>query len=152
MKKDSTVKRFIKSDQMMIILTTVLVLMWAVTTGLKLWDYKVFKKQMDLQPLLPFLKAVIKLVLIPSELLTSLLLVIDSTRRFGLKASLALLITFSCYIIWLFITQPHLPCACGAPFKQLAWWQHLLFNCTFIGLNIWALVLYRKRKEVTARL
>lgn len=148
MKKESATKRFLKSEQMVIILTTLLTLMWAVTAGLKLWDYKIFKGQMDLQPLLPILKKIVKLVLVPSELLTALLLVIEGTRRFGLKMSLILLISFSGYIIWLFITQPNLPCACGAPFKQLVWWQHLLFNCSFIGLNIWALIQYRKRKEV----
>ncbi|MDX3914533.1 MULTISPECIES: MauE/DoxX family redox-associated membrane protein [Olivibacter] len=148
MKKASALKRFLKSEQTVIILTTLLTLLWAVTAGIKLRDYKTFKNQMDLQPLLPFLKGTTKLILIPSELLAALLLVLEKTRRFGLKMSLWLLVIFSGYIIFLFITQPHLPCACGAPFKQLSWWQHLLFNCTFIALNIWALILYRKRKEV----
>jgi|GEM_PF-2217972 len=148
MKMLSALKRFLKSEQMITLLTTLLTLLWALTAGIKLWDYKLFKNQMDLQPLLPFLKETTKLILIPSELLTALLLVLENTRKFGLRISLWLLVIFSGYIIFLFITQPHLPCACGAPFKQLSWWQHLLFNCTFIGLNIWALILYRKRKGV----
>lgn len=135
------------TERKVIILVSVLVLMWSVTTGFKLWGYELFKSHMDLQPLAPFIKDLLKIALPFAELSVAVLLVCPRTYLYGLYLSLGLLTLFCGYIGFLYLTQPKLPCACGGPISGLKWWQHLLFNLSFIAIAVWSVYLSLKRKE-----
>ncbi len=78
-----------------------------------------------------------------SELLLSFALLIPATTRIALFISLALLLTFTGYLIISLFNHYDLPCTCGGVIQQLTWKQHVLFNTAFIAINIVAI--YRLR-------
>jgi uncharacterized membrane protein YphA (DoxX/SURF4 family) len=74
-------------------------------------------------------------ILLPwGELVVALLLLFPRTRPAGLRLSLALLILFSAFIVFMMTTIPHLPCACGGVLNALGWKGHLVFNIFFAGI------------------
>lgn len=85
--------------------------------------------------------------LIPSlEIVLSVLLVFEVTRKAGLWASLVLMLVFTIYTALILLhVFPFVPCGCGGVIRTLSWPQHLVFNLFFTGVAAVAIVLRRKR-------
>lgn len=81
------------------------------------------------------------------ELVIVALLLFPSTLRWGLYASLALVILFLVYFIYMFLFASHLPCQCGGVISQLGWREHLLLNLCLAGLAIWGLCLEHRHTD-----
>lgn len=131
-----------------IVLTGLLVLLFAYTATSKLLDYNKFVFQMRLAPL-PVMKSVAPTLgwLMPSiEMLISIGLLISQFRFKALYASVILLFVFECYITGMLLTGQHLPCTCGGIISSMSWKQHLLFNAVFIWAGIIAIKQSRNYK------
>lgn len=90
--------------------------------------------------------------LIPSlEIVLSVLLVFEITRKAGLWGSLALMLVFTVYTTMILLHFfPYVPCGCGGVIRNLSWPQHLVFNLFFTGVAAAALVLRgRQNRELT---
>lgn len=74
-----------------------------------------------------------------SEIIVALLLLIPQTVKIGLYSFIAVMSTFTVYIISAMIWEPHLPCHCGGAIEKLSWGQHIWFNLAFIIIAIIAL-------------
>jgi hypothetical protein len=128
---------------------TVLNIILFLYTGIaKIMDYSVFKEQLAESPILAWAAKPVALFLPWGEFAIVLMLVIPRWRLKGLYASLALMIMFTAYIVVLFSISTDMPCSCGGIIELLSWKQHLLFNCSFILLNIWAIFLEMRQKKV----
>lgn len=67
------------------------------------------------------------------------------TRKIGLIAGGTLMLLFTVYIGLMFLLYGNdLPCSCGGVMKELSWTAHIFFNLAFVGLAIWALLLYKR--------
>jgi len=116
-------------------------------TGISKWlEYDVAREQIATTPILAPMAGVIIIVLPLLEILTALLLFIPSTRRKGLTLSLALMILFTGYVLYILNYNKELPCTCGGILQEMSWDQHLIFNTAFTSLAALAIFLNKKPK------
>ncbi|SFE45466.1 hypothetical protein SAMN05518672_106181 [Chitinophaga sp. CF118] len=82
-----------------------------------------------------------------SEVLVSLLMMIDRTRNIGLKIATGMMILFTGYIILIQLNYfGKIPCACGGAITELTWMEHLYFNLFFVCAGIVAILLMKNKK------
>ena len=73
------------------------------------------------------------------EILTSILLIIPKTQKWGLYGFAGTMAVFSFYILSMLLLKDTLPCHCNLIIDKLTWSQHLWFNLAFIGLALSAI-------------
>lgn len=73
------------------------------------------------------------------ELSIALMLFISGLEKTGLLFSAVLLAVFTLFILFMLVTQNHLPCSCGGVIGFMSWKQHFFFNlfCTLTALTAW---------------
>jgi hypothetical protein len=130
------------------IITVLNIILFLYTGIAKIMDYSVFKEQLAVSPILSFAAKPVALLLPWLEFVLVLMLVIPRWRLKGLYACLGMMVLFTAYIIALFSISKEMPCSCGGIIELLSWQQHIVFNCVFIGLNLWAIALLKKEKKV----
>ena len=132
---------------------SLLIILWIYAAGSKLLEYNTFKHELTMQHF-PFKIEETLVWLLPSiEILTAILLISTNTIKYGLIASALLLTIFTIYIT-LIITGIYdkAPCSCGGVLSLLSWKSHLVFNISFLAINVWAIYMfYQKRKEARTR-
>lgn len=73
------------------------------------------------------------------EVIVAVLLLIPQTAKIGLYSFIAVMSSFTIYIICAMIWEPYLPCRCGGAIEKLSWGQHIWFNLAFIAIAVVAL-------------
>lgn len=126
------------------VITYLFVLLFVYTAASKLSEIENFKRVLLHYPLISSLNTVIAYFIPCLELMISLLLIVPSTKKAGLVASLVLMISFLIYILYMFSFGIELPCSCGGIISKLSWQNHIWFNSIFILLAIIGIKLYRK--------
>ena len=117
-------------------------------TGIsKLLDSSTFKENIAeskvLEPVASLIAWGVPLV----EFIIATLLIVPRWRLKGLYAALTIMSVFTTYVICLLIFAPNLPCSCGGIIQRLSWPQHIIFNCAFILLATWCIVLQKKENK-----
>lgn len=74
-----------------------------------------------------------------TEVIVALLLLIPHTSKIGLYSFIAVMSSFTIYIICAMIWERKLPCHCGGAIETLSWGQHIWFNLAFIAIAIVAI-------------
>jgi Trk-type K+ transport system membrane component len=116
-------------------------------TGLsKLKEPEEFQIVLSKSPLLATSAIALSWLLPIIEIVTSVLLFLPCTRKYGLAASMLLMTSFTIYISYMLLFTPSLPCSCGGVLKQLNWQQHLVFNIFFLFISTLALWLSNNNK------
>lgn len=114
-------------------------------TGIsKLTDYSTFKEQLSESPILAPVGSIVAFTVPFVEFLIVLLLVIPRWRLKGFYSAFLLMMAFTIYIIALMLISDKLPCSCGGIISALSWQQHIAFNCVFIALAFWGIILQKK--------
>jgi len=134
-------------DRFLIFAVSALIILWVYTAGSKVLEFQEFRHQLKLQHFNIYLIPLLSILLPLSEALIAFLLSHSNSRRLGLYTSLFFLASFTIYIILIlsgFFEK--IPCSCGGVLKELGWTAHLIFNSSFLSLNLWA-IYYIKRKE-----
>lgn len=123
---------------LIILITGVLILLWAYASFSKLFGLHKFKQAMMTQ-VFPRWVGKILLYAIPLiEIGLVVLLIIPETRLFGMYSSLFLMILFTLYVGGaVFQVYDRHPCACGGLFRRLGWYKHFKVN---IMLTLIALI------------
>lgn len=130
------------------LITYLLILLFLYTSTSKLLDFKNFINEISIQPFPNWVKPYLIYNLIPIEILISISLILDKTRKIGLWAALILMILFTVYsALVLFRFFDRIPCSCGGVIENLTWTQHLFFNLFFVGISCFGIVLSRKEKS-----
>jgi len=117
--------------------TSSLVILWVYTAGSKVFDFQEFHHQLKLQHFGAQLTAFLIWAIPAIEITTPILLAITKTRVVGLYLSASLLLMFTGYVALIlsgFYAQ--VPCSCGGVLKEMSWPEHLLFNLSFLLINI----------------
>ena len=78
------------------------------------------------------------------EIIVALLLLIPQTAKAGLYSFIAVMSSFTVYIISAMIWEKNLPCHCGGAIEKLSWGQHTWFNLAFITVAILAIRLIKQ--------
>lgn len=125
--------------------TALLILLFVYTAGSKLLGLDVFENQLRRSPLIGSFSGFFSVMIPLIELMVAVLLLIPQTLKIGLYCSLALLVSFTAYLIYMLSIDIHLPCTCGGVISQMSWQQHVVFNLAFIVLNLTVLWIYPKQ-------
>lgn len=79
-----------------------------------------------------------------AEMITVILLVINTTRLLGLYFSLLLMVLFTGYVLAVLLGLfGRIPCSCGGVIELLGWKEHLVFNVFFLLISIAAIRLHK---------
>jgi putative oxidoreductase len=121
-----------KSNCVILIVSTLLILLFTYTAVSKLLEFDTFKGQMLNQPLPKFLSSQLVWAVPLAELVTAGLLVIKPFRLIGLCCALLLMTGFTLYVaLVLFHVFERVPCSCGGIMESLSWEGHLIVNALF---------------------
>lgn len=113
----------------------------------KLLDFENFQIQIAQSPLLSSYAGIISYVVIIVELIIVLLLAIPKTRKIGLYASIALMVTFTIYIYLILNYSDFVPCSCGGILEKLGWTEHLVFNIICVLIVLTGIILSEKNDK-----
>jgi hypothetical protein len=131
-----TMRKLLTEQFLAELIASIFILLFLYTGLSKLKEQEEFQIVLSKSPLLA-----------KSEIVTSVLLFLPRTRRYGLAASMLLMALFTLYISYMLLFTPSLPCSCGGVLKQMNWAQHLVFNTFFLLLSILALWLSNSNKN-----
>lgn len=121
-----------------ILITGLLIILWAYSSFSKLYELKKFKMAMMTQVFPKWISRILIYLVPGSEIILIMLLLIPGTRLIGMYASLFMMAAFTIYVGAAVIgLYPKRPCACGGLFGRLGWEKHLKLN---IVLTLIALV------------
>ena len=120
------------------------IILFTYTAGSKLMIVKDFSNVLSMSPLIGDYSKFISYAIPIVEIVISILLIIQSTKRVGLLLSLALMLVFTIYLIYMISLGGKLPCHCGGVITKLTWNQHIIFNSFFIVLALFGLIIHKK--------
>lgn len=112
-----------------IIITGMLVLLWAYAALSKLFNLHQFKQALMTQVFPQWVGKILVYVLPLSELILVGLLLIPQTRLIGMYSSFFMMGAFTLYVGGVvFKIYDQYPCACGGLFAKLGWSNHFKVN------------------------
>lgn len=120
------------------------IMLFVYTAASKILEFNDFRTQLGQSPIFAAVAEWVAYCVISAELLISVLLVLEKTRKAGLVFALTLMIMFTTYIIIILNFATFTPCSCGGFIESLGWTGHLIFNIVFILLALLALYLSLK--------
>lgn len=121
------------------IISAILILLFTYTAISKLIEHKTFSIVLSEAPLFKTYAILISWLIPIAEIIIVLLLIFPSIRIVGLFGSLALVLLFTGYLIYIVTYVPKLPCNCGGVVSKLSWSDHIFFNIAILIINIVAL-------------
>ncbi|MDX1349943.1 MAG: hypothetical protein R3279_06845, partial [Putridiphycobacter sp.] len=121
------------------VLVLLFILLFVYASISKLLEFNDFQTQLGQSPLLGAFAIPISYAVIGIELVTSLLLAFEKTRKWGLYLFFLLMVMFTTYIIIILNYTSFTPCSCGGVLESLGWTEHLIFNIVCILLAIGAI-------------
>lgn len=101
------------SQIIVMIISYLYVLLFVYTAVSKLLEFGDFRTQLGQSPVFAAIAEPVSYGVIITELLISVLLVTEKTRRAGLLLAFALMIMFTAYIIIILNFATFVPCSCG---------------------------------------
>lgn len=111
----------------------------------KLLEFGDFQTQLGQSPLLGAFAVPVSYGVIITELLISVLLAVEKTRKAALYMAFTLMVMFTAYIVIILNFTPFTPCSCGGVLESLGWTEHLIFNIAFILLAFLALLINSRK-------
>lgn len=141
-------KKIVSGHGQVIVLTVsyLFILLFVYTAVSKLLEFNDFRTQLGQSPVFAAIAEPVSYGVIIAELLISVLLATEKTRRVGLLLAFTMMIMFTAYIFIILNFATFVPCSCGGFIESLNWTEHLIFNIGFILLAI--VVLYLTFKPV----
>lgn len=128
------------------VISAILIAIFVYAASVKLLNYSLFVTQLHTHPLLKHFAGTIAWIVPAMELFLSVLLLLPVTRRKGLYGSAFILLIFTIYLGFMFLSGKPLPCTCGGFISTFTWRQHIIFNLGLILLSIIGIRLYNSAK------
>ncbi len=117
------------------------------TAASKLFTTKSFASTLAKSPLIGSYSLFVAWAIPIIEILISLLLILDTKRKWSIHASLALMILFTIYLSYMVFSGSKLPCHCGGVVSTMTWQQHIWFNMGFVLLGFTGLLTKEKNLQ-----
>jgi hypothetical protein len=125
-----------------IIISILLIIMWAYAAISKLADLKGFKQALATQVFPKWIGKILVWVLPISELGIVGLLLFQKTQILGMYASFGLMLLFTLYVGGaVYNIYERTPCACGGLFAKLGWTKHFRVNLFLTAISIIGIIL-----------
>ena len=138
----------IRAQQAVLIIATLLIILFFYTASSKLLDMEEFKRQLANQTLPKWSVSTLLWIIPISEILVSVLLITESTRRIGLYLSAFLMLIFTAYMgLVLLNVFDRVPCSCGGVIKYMHFSTHFLFNLFFLALSLIGLYISKNQRK-----
>ncbi|SHM04979.1 MauE/DoxX family redox-associated membrane protein [Flavobacterium saccharophilum] len=122
------------------VVTLLYILLFVYAAVSKLLDFENFQVQLGQSPLLSAFASWVSWLVPIVELLIVLMLIIPTSRKKGLIASLSLMTMFTAYIFIILHYSSFVPCSCGGILEKMSWNVHLIFNIVFMILTTVAII------------
>lgn len=130
-----------------IIISILLIIMWAYAAISKLLDLDEFKQAMATQVFPKWMGKILIWILPVIELGIVGLLLFRKTQVFGMYASFGLMLLFTLYVGGaVYNIYARTPCACGGLFAKLGWKKHFRVNIFFTLISIIGIILLESGK------
>jgi len=127
------------------IISATLILLFLYAGVIKFLDFKVFIHDMDNQPFPNWMTPYFVWTIPAIEIMISITLIFERTRKIGLWASFILMSLFTIYTATVLLHFfDRIPCSCGGVIKNLTWKQHMFFDLFFEGISIAGILLINK--------
>jgi hypothetical protein len=133
------------------IISTLLTILFVYAAVSKILDYDKFQIQLSKSPMLTSFSTIAAVGVPTIEILISVALMIRGMRKWGLYASLFLLVAFTSYLIILLNFSYYIPCSCGGILQNMSWQTHVWFNLSFIALTLIAIYYQERRSKSYSR-
>jgi hypothetical protein len=140
-----------KKNQIVSIISSLLIALFLYAALSKLRDYDTFKFQLSRSPFINRFADITAWSLPLGEIAVSATLLFHKSRLLGLYASLFLMTMFTAYIYSMMNYSYYVPCSCGGVLSHMGWHTHLYFNLAFVGLSIVGIFQYDKDAPVHKR-
>jgi len=132
------------------IISALYVLLFVYAAISKFVDFQKFKIELGKSPILSAYAGLIAITIPLIEIVLAILLVFRIKQYYVLYMSFSLMVIFTAYIVVILQFSPYIPCSCGGIIQNMTWNQHLIFNITFLLMDIVAILLYPElNKELT---
>lgn len=120
----------------------------------KMMDFENFQIQLGQSPILSSYTSIVSYGILAIELLVSVILIFEKTRRLGLYCCFVLMVLFSLYIYIILNYSESVPCSCGGILEKMGWRTHLIFNIVTVILASCAIIIDagEQRKNVVKSL
>jgi hypothetical protein len=123
------------------IISYLYIILFVYTAVSKLLEFHDFRTQLGQSPVFAAIAEPVSYGVIIAELMISILLAINRTRKIGLVFAFTMMIMFTTYIIIILNFATFIPCSCGGFIESLSWTEHLIFNLVFVLLAFVAIYL-----------
>ena len=110
------------------------ILLWLYAAFTKLAGFSIFLKGLQHFPVINWISWPVAVAIPLLEIVLSVLLFFQRTRKKGLRFSLYLITLFTVYIGGMVTFENKKPCGCGGVLQSLSWTGHFIFNTVFIVL------------------
>ncbi|MDT3404251.1 MauE/DoxX family redox-associated membrane protein [Mucilaginibacter terrae] len=131
------------------IAAALLVALFVYTALSKWFAFQEFKVQMRVQAVPGWAADFLTWTLPTTELIVALLLITYKWRLIGFWLSLALMTSFTGYIMLVLVGYfGRVPCSCGGVLKSMGWQTHLFFNLFFLLLSILGIYLVNRERRM----
>lgn len=138
-----------KSRQTVIdIIAYLFIFLFLYTAYSKFSDLESFRTVLAASPLVGSFAGSAALAVPTVEAIIAALLIAPAARVTGLRLSLALMLVFTGYLIYMVLTASALPCNCGGVINSMSWTEHIFFNAGFTVLAMAALLLHKQQLKI----
>lgn len=124
-------------------ISALFILVFVYTALSKFLDFRTFQFVLKQSPLIGNYNTIIARLVPVVELIIAALIFFPKSRKFGLVAALTIMVLFTCYIGYMLVYTPNLPCSCGGVISKMTWPQHFAFNIVLTLLAVLAIFLKR---------
>jgi thiol-disulfide isomerase/thioredoxin len=131
------------------IITYFFILLFIYTGVAKLTEMPLVREQMISAPFLGAFAGFISWGLPIGEILLAIALFLPVLRLKALYVTLALMTTFTVYVVVILFMDNHLACSCGGIIEELSPRQHVLFNSACVALSTVAIVVERRQQPTS---
>lgn len=129
------------------IISILFILLFGYTSVSKLLNIKNFYMQLANFPFISSYAFWISWGVPILEIIITILFFLPRHRLLALCMSVSLMSIFTTYIILVLRLSNSIPCSCGGIISSLGWREHVVFNCAFIGLALWGILLPNRNKN-----
>ncbi|WP_370869410.1 MauE/DoxX family redox-associated membrane protein [Sediminibacterium sp.] len=127
----------------------ILVFILAYTTASKLLNWPHYTRAMLAQPFTDWFNQILIYAIPTLETSAILLLLINKTRKAGLRLTTVILFLFTAYTAWIFASgKDRSTCPCGGLFSQLSWTNHLIVNTSITLLALLTTIFYNSSLNI----
>ena len=126
-----------KREKTLATICLLLIILYVYTAVAKLIDPPEFTRQLSNQVFPKWTIPILLWALPVSELTVAILIVFDTTRKYGLLGSVLLMTVFTGYMLLVvFKVFDRVPCSCGGVISSMSFPVHLIFNLFFLAISI----------------